>query len=53
MNEEVTNKKILENVLASFEMDSIKVPDEVINKVMKELNIQNEKNLVLKSNGGN
>lgn len=52
MNEEV-NRKILENVLASFEMDAIKVPEEVVDKVMEELNIKNEKKLVLKNDGGN
>ena len=52
MNKE-ENIKIVENVLASFEMDAIRVPEEAIDKVMKKLNIkcdklENSKQLVLK-----
>ena len=57
MNKE-ENIKIVENVLASFEMDAIRVPEEAIDKVMKKLNIkcdklENSKQLVLKKQRGN
>ncbi|HIS38200.1 MAG TPA: hypothetical protein IAB45_01685 [Candidatus Onthousia faecavium] len=57
MNKE-ENIKIVENVLASFEMDAIRVPEEAIDKVMKKLNIkcdklENSKQLVLKKERGN
>ena len=46
------NNKIVEDVLASFEMDYINVPNLIVEKVKEKLNDQNQnkKRFIFKSN---